>query len=109
MLKLYYTLVFPYLSYCSLIWANSAITNLTPIVTAQKKIVRIIHFMPFNSHTNPLFHQSKILKLFDIYNYFLGVYMYIHGDNVVFQSHSHIYATRNRSNLVPNYYRLNTS
>ena len=40
--------------------------NIHKIEIIQKKYVRIITFSDFNSHTNPLFIQLKILKLRDV-------------------------------------------
>ena len=41
-----------------------------------KKIVRIIMHAPYNSHTHELFNQLNILKFADIYNLYLGKYMF---------------------------------
>ena len=39
---LYNTLIYPYLSYCHLIWGKAANTHLERILLAQKRVVRII-------------------------------------------------------------------
>ena len=40
--------------------------NLKIIEVLQKKCLRIMTFSDFNSHTNPLFLQLKLLKVCDI-------------------------------------------
>ena len=39
---LYNTLILPYLSYCSEVWAITYITNLNPLFVKHKKLIRII-------------------------------------------------------------------
>ena len=108
MCKLYYSLIYPYLSYCNLVWANAPKTTLIPIVISQKKIIRIIHSAPFNSHTNELFHQSRMLKFEDVYGFNLGVYVYNYENNRFFTRNTY-YNIRNSSNLVPSFQRLKTT
>ena len=40
--------------------------NINTIRILQKKCLRIMNFSEFNSHTNPLFIQNRLLKLDDI-------------------------------------------
>ena len=42
LLTLYYSLIYPYLIYCNMIWASTYLTNLRRIVTLQKRVIRII-------------------------------------------------------------------
>ena len=63
---LYCSIVLPYFSYCAEVWANNYNTTLHPRVILQKKAVRIIHRVGYRDHTNPLFIQSKLLKLKDM-------------------------------------------
>ena len=42
LLTLYYALVYPYLTYCNLIWASAYVTNLERIYLPQKRAVRAI-------------------------------------------------------------------
>ena len=72
LLKLYYSLVYPYLQYCLIVWGSTYATNLKRIVLLQKRIIRIINKETFNAHTDPLFAEVKILKFEKIYLYQLG-------------------------------------
>ena len=63
---LYYSLVYPYLHYCSTVWGSANKTNLNPLTILQKRIIRIIRGTNYRHHTNELFKNSKILKLTDI-------------------------------------------
>lgn len=64
---LYNALIYPYLTYCHLIWGKAAKVHLERILLAQKRVVRIICNTDFLAHTNPLFKDCKILKIHDLY------------------------------------------
>eukprot|EP00732_Lithocolla_globosa_P006233 Lithocolla_globosa_v1_NODE_7089_length_992_cov_64.610874.p1 type:complete len:229 gc:universal NODE_7089_length_992_cov_64.610874:246-932(+) len=71
LVTLYYAFVYPHLIYCIEIWGNNihTLTYLNPLLILQKKIVRIISFADYNSHTLPLFKKLKIMHIFDIYTF----------------------------------------
>ena len=104
-LNLYYALVHSYLMYCNTIWGGTYATHLKPLVTLQKKCLRIIHKTTYRAHTMPLFIESKILKIEDIHTYSLLTFIYKNLDLFSPNIPSHTYQTRNRS-LVPTYQRL---
>ena len=62
--SIYFAIFDSYLSYCSLVLAQSCST-IQRIIILQNKSVRIINFESRNSHTSPLFKQSSILKFQD--------------------------------------------
>ena len=64
--QLYYTLIFPYLSYAATTWGNTYLSTLKPLTILQKKAVRLICFAEFNEHSSPLFFKLGVLKLSDI-------------------------------------------
>ena len=58
MVQLYYSLAYPYIHYCNLIWANTYHVHLKPIITLQKKLIRIISNAEYLDHTEPLFSTN---------------------------------------------------
>ena len=46
-ISLYYTLVYPYLTYCNTVWSSTYKTNLSRIFLLQKRIVRILTILKF--------------------------------------------------------------
>ena len=66
--QLYYSLIYPYLIYCLPLWGCTAQTILEPLVLVLKKIVRLITSSEYLAHTNPLFKETSILKLKDLYS-----------------------------------------
>ena len=66
LVPLYYTLIYPFLTYSLITWGNTYPTTLQLLITLQKKAVRIITFSDFNSHSSPLFRKLGLLKLGDL-------------------------------------------
>ena len=73
---LYFSLVHPHLTYGILAWGNATLTTLKKTETLQKRAIRAINNKKFNSHTDPLFKRSGILKLSDIYQ--MEVILFMH-------------------------------
>lgn len=69
LVTLYHSFVMSYLNYCVEVWGNCYKTNLLPLISLQKKAIRIVHKRKYNDHTNPLFLKSSDLKLLDLVNY----------------------------------------
>ena len=78
MKTLYSSLIASHLQYryCTLLWANSHVTNRRKLQLLQKKAIRIITSSHYIAHTDPLFSTTKLLKLDDLYKYQLGIFMH---------------------------------
>ena len=92
---LYYSLIYPYYN-----------SNLRRIVTFQKKAIRIVAKVPFDSHTDPIFRDLEVLKFSDVL-FHLGKFMFFFSKGLLPNSfnymftlanHIHPYNTRNASN-----------
>ena len=68
-------LLSPYMTLI-LAWFNSSKNLNNRIFILQKRILRIIHNVHFRSHTDILFFDNKILKIEDLYNWHLGIFMF---------------------------------
>ena len=66
---IYYALIHPHLSYGILAWGNAKDSILKKTILLQKRALRYIHNSGYNSHTDPLFQHSGILKLRDLYEF----------------------------------------
>ena len=73
---LYYCLVYSYLHYCIIVWGSMYKTNLHRLVSLQKRVIRIISKSTFDSHSDPIFKELELLKLFDIRQLELGKLMF---------------------------------
>ena len=65
-LQVYYAIFYSHLIYGCNIWGLSTIENLNKIEVLQKKCIRLMTFSDFNSHTNNLFLDLKLLKVSDV-------------------------------------------
>ena len=63
---LYFSMIYPYLQYCNLVWANTYQTTISRLSILQKRIIRIVNKSDFLAHTNPIFKELYLLKLEDI-------------------------------------------
>ena len=125
LLLLYNALILPYLTYCSVVWGCNYDTTLKPIITVQKRAIRLIADVNTREHTSPLFKQLGILKFKDLvhYNTLLIMHDYLFGVlpppfNDKFHLHNTIRHTRNvqhfqefslttQGTAIPNYRLLN--
>ena len=65
--SLYYSLIYPYLNYGNMIWANTYPSRLESIRKLHKKInVRAISFSDPRDRTRPIFENLSILPIDDL-------------------------------------------
>ena len=106
---LYYSLVYPYLTYCNLLWGKTYRCHLKPIEILQKRCLRIMNNSEYRDHTRPLFFSNKLLQLGDIYKFRLATFMYKSPVFVSSFSRIHSHNTRDRESLRPQFQRLTVS
>ena len=76
-LKLIYTaLIHPYLTYGIEAWYGTFKNNTNKIFVLQKKAVRAINNLEYNSHTNDYFKLDNMLKLDEQYKMQTSLYIY---------------------------------
>ena len=66
LINLYYTLIYPFLIYCIIVWGNTYPSTIQPLFVLQKKAMRIMTFSEYNEHSSPLFKLLNIIKIFDL-------------------------------------------
>ena len=74
--SLYYSFIHPYITYGLEAWYASFKTDSKKIFVLQKKAIRCIYGLSYNSHTAEYFIRARILKLEDLYVYTVGLIMY---------------------------------
>ena len=82
-LILYYSLSLPYVSYCCVEWGNTYKTNTECIYLLQKKALRIVCNVDYCHHTNGLFCELHILKLYDLVKVKIAVIIYKANKNLL--------------------------
>ena len=85
----YFSLIHPHLSYCATAWGGAAPSTILPLFRLQKKIVRIITFNPYDSHSSPIFHSLHILPLDYLYKFNLALILHkINNNTITVGSHN---------------------
>ena len=112
---IYHSLIYPYYTYCNLIWGCAANTHLEPLVLLQKKCIRNISKAGYIDHTEPLFSEHKVLTVKEIYSYNCSKFIfqcysnsnYLYFKNKLKRNNDfHNYNTRDSNLLRPIYTRL---
>ena len=83
LLALYYSLAYPYLTYCNVAWSSTYCSTLNYIYLLQKYIVRLIikraHYL---GNTAPLFYSLKVLDKYSINYFYVATFMYSYHHNL---------------------------
>ena len=66
LLQLYYTLIFPYLSYAVTTWGNTYMSTLKPLTILLKKAIRLITFSDFNARCSITARKFKFTHIYDL-------------------------------------------
>ena len=102
---LYMSLFFSYLNYCNLVWGSACDSHLKPLLTLQKKAVRIITKSAYDERSAPIFKSLKILQLPKIHKLNCLSFMFkslksndypSHRNKILQNSANHNYETRHR-------------
>ena len=62
LISLYYSLVYPYFSYCNSVLNSTYICHLKPLIILQKRAIRVLYRAEYDAHTENLFYSRKILN-----------------------------------------------
>ena len=76
LLNLYRSLIFPYLSYGLIAWGQGSKSNLNKVLMLQKRVIRLVHFLPYRDHSLPIFVSSNILPIELLYFETVSVFMH---------------------------------
>ena len=112
--NLYSTLIYPYLTYCNLIWTATYPSHLVKLQILQKKVVRIITNSAYNTHTKSLFTNLNLLNIEQIKQIQIGELMYRYDKNLLplafisfFSPVTQMILTRNKRSYICPYARTN--
>ena len=78
----YFSMIYPYLQYCNLVWANTYQKNFSRLLILQKRIVRIINKSDNLAHTSPIFKDLYLLKFEDIRKLQISQFMFLIKNNI---------------------------
>jgi hypothetical protein len=110
LLQLYYSFLYPFFTYCNIIWGNASDIHLNQIFKLQKRAVRISCNIRKRYTTTIDCFRLRILRIPDIYKFSVIIFMfrYKNGtlpsifDNYFIENRAlHRYPTRKAGNLRP--------
>ena len=97
--------------YGLLLWGNTYSSSIKPLITLQKRAMRIITFSKPDEHSEPLFKELEILKLGDLVSLHNALFLYQYHKNLLpssfdnfFQSVSSIHQYKTRLGSRSTYY-----
>jgi hypothetical protein len=99
-LSLYYTLIYPYITYCNIAWSSTYVTNVNRIFYLQKRAVRAITNSNFRAHSTPLFSQLGILDIFKVNSLYIARFMFCYNSQLLPPIFFDLFA---RNNQIHNY------
>jgi len=70
------SMILPYLTYCNIVWACNSTVQLAYLIKLHKRAVHIVFETSYREHASPLFKMLNILKLRDIDNFQIAVFLY---------------------------------
>ena len=98
---LYYALIHSHLSYGILVWGNSTQSAMRQTTLLQKRAIRLINNARYNSHTDPLFRTSHLMKLTDILEYQAALFVFDFKSSKLPVSFNDIYLRLTGTCLIP--------
>ena len=76
LISLYYSFIYPYLTYCNHIWGSTYKTSLMRLNTLQNKAAKIIAHARWRASCDPIYEHLNIMKLAHIKTYLIGRFMF---------------------------------
>ena len=110
-LTLYYSLIYPYITWCNSTWSTTYVTNLNRIYCLQKT-----GCADYRAHSAPLFSKLKILDIYQVNSFQIAKFMYCYHNNLLpplffnlffTKSQIHGYSTGTANNYRVHYCRTN--
>ena len=73
---LYSAIISPYINYGIMAWGKAPAKQITSVLMLQKRAIRSISFEHRLAHCDPLFFDHGILKIGDLFDFNIGVFMF---------------------------------
>ena len=99
-LMLYYTLIYPYLTYCNIVWASTYPSNLTRLLLMQKCAVWAITNAYYHAHIKPLFLHLGMLDIYQINTFYTANFMFLYHGHSLPSSLNTLFLTGNHIHMI---------
>ena len=81
-LILYYSLIYPYLSYCNIVLASNYTSRLKSLHISQKRSIRILFDIHPSLTSKPSFYENSILNIYQTNDFLIAIFMYKYANNL---------------------------
>ena len=82
-LMLYYSMVYPYLTYGNIVWASNYKSRLTGLVKMQKHAIRIMFHLPPSTSTKAKSIEHGLLNVIQINLFLIGQFMFKYSNSLL--------------------------
>jgi len=104
-LKLYYSIFYPYITYCIPVWGNASAECVNRVSSLQKRAIKLL---TYQRSLNEVYKQHKLLRFPDIFKYFsvLKLFKILNGEHnylltqILDNQINHRFPTRNKANKI---------
>jgi hypothetical protein len=83
LIQLYYAFVFPYLTYCTIIWGKNHDLTIWPVFRLQKISLGIIGNIPRRTRSKPFCKKNNLLLFPDIYTFSVATFMFNYSNSLL--------------------------
>ena len=80
-LPLHFALIYPYLTYCNIVWSSTYHSHLSRLNVLQKRIIRIVFLLSFLSSAKPTFVNNNLLSIYQIHYLQVALFMFCYDYN----------------------------
>ena len=94
LINLYYTFIFPYLTYCNIIWGNAAKVHINRLLVLQKRTLRLIYNVDVRQSSKQLFHNANIMNVYELNIYSICMFMFKHWKGLLPSSFVNVFKRR---------------
>ena len=78
LINMYYSFIYPYLTYGSILWGNNYYSPISDVVKLQNRAIRIINDVPILDNITPHYVNLSILKFPDMVKLHTCLFLYDH-------------------------------
>lgn len=81
LLEMYYSLIFPHLTYCNLLWGNSPDVHMKKLTICQNRFIRLMLELQPRSHVSSHYPTLQLLNMKNIHVYLIAIFVFKYLNN----------------------------
>jgi hypothetical protein len=101
LLQIYYSFIYPYITYCNLAWGNAPNTTLWPVYRLQKLAIRLVANIKQRNSSLSYCKLKAILRLPEIYQQSTAIFMFKYANDLLPDIFSNFFVQNNAMHHYP--------